>query len=159
MTPPSRGLCRLQSEPRLDRLAHQELLDLAGDGHGKFVDEFDVAGNLVVRDLSLTERADLVGRQGLAGSRPDPCAELLAVAIVCDSENLDVQNFRMTIKEFLDLARIEVLAATDHHVLDAADDVAIAFLIDDGDIAGVHPAIDVEYIGGLLALDPIAQHD
>src|SRR5713101_207700 len=155
----SRRLCRFQSEPRLDRLTHHELLDLAGDRHGKFVDEFDVAGNLVVRDLSLTERADLVGRQGLARARPDPCAELLAVAIVSYSENLDVQNLRMTIEEFLDFPGIEILAATDHHVLDAADDVAIALGIDDGDVAGVHPPLGVEHVGGLFPLIPIAQHD
>jgi hypothetical protein len=77
---PSRRLRRLQSELRLDLLAHHELLDLAVHRHGKFVDEFDVARNLVVRDLSLAERADLVGRQGLARARPDPGAELLAVA-------------------------------------------------------------------------------
>src|SRR5450755_3475550 len=98
----SRGLRRLQSEPRLDLLAHHELLDLAGDRHRKFVDEFDVARNLVVRVLSLAEAADLVGGQGLARARPDPCAELLAVAGVSDAENLDVQNLRMPIEEFLD---------------------------------------------------------
>src|SRR5450631_2888978 len=76
----SRGLRRLQSELRLDLFPHHELLDLAGDRHRKFVDEFDIARNLVVRDLSLAEAADLGGRQGLARARPDPGAELLAVA-------------------------------------------------------------------------------
>src|SRR5882724_7046518 len=65
----------------------------------------------------------------------------------------------MTIEEFLNFSRIKVLAAADHHVLDAADDVAIALGIDDGEVAGVHPAILVEHIGGFLALVPIAQHD
>jgi hypothetical protein len=46
----------------------------------------------------------------------------------------------MAVEEFLDLARIDVLAAADHHVLDAADDVAIALGVDGGEIAGVHPA-------------------
>ena len=65
----------------------------------------------------------------------------------------------MAVEEFLDLARIEVFAAADHHVLDAADDVAIAFGVDDGDVAGVHPTLGVEHVGGLFALVPIAQHD
>src|ERR1035437_8380757 len=132
MTPPSRRLGRLQSEPRLDRVAHQEFLDLAGDGHRKLVDEFDVARDLVVRDLPLTEAADLVGGQGLAGSRPDPGAELLAVGIVGDAEKLHVLNLRMAVEKFLDLARVEVFTAADHVGLDAADDVAIALLIEDG---------------------------
>src|SRR6185437_8393026 len=43
----SRRLRGFQPEPRLDRFAHQEFLDLAGDGHRKFVDEFDVTRDLV----------------------------------------------------------------------------------------------------------------
>ena len=79
-----------------------------------------------MRDLALAEGADLVGGQRLAGSRPDPGAELLAIAVVGDAEDLHVLDLRMAIEKFLDLARIEVFAAADHHVLDAADDVAIA---------------------------------
>jgi len=56
---------RLQSEPRLDRLAHHEFLNLAGDGHREFVDEFHVARNLVMRDLSLTETANVLSGQRL----------------------------------------------------------------------------------------------
>src|ERR1035438_7011269 len=70
----SRRFRRFQSEPRLDRLAHQEFLDLAGDGHRKFVDEFDVARDFIVRDLALAEAADLLGRERFARSRADPCA-------------------------------------------------------------------------------------
>src|ERR1700733_2842379 len=137
----SRRLGRLQPQSRLDGFAHHEFLDLAGDGHRKLVDEFDVARDLVVRDLALAEGAYLVGGQALAGPDADPGAQLLAVALVGDAENLHVLDLRMAIQEFLDLARIEVFAAADHQVLDAADDVAIAFVIDDGDIAGVHPAL------------------
>src|SRR6267378_2998967 len=63
--PPSRGLGRLQPEPRL-------------------------------------------GRQRLAGSRPDPRAEFLAVAVVGDAENLYVLNLGMAVEKLLDLARVEV---------------------------------------------------
>src|SRR5277367_3916421 len=128
---------RLQSEPRLHRLAHHEFLDLAGDGHREFVDEFHIARNLVVRDLSLTEAANLLGGQRLARPGPDPGTELLAIAIVGDAENLHVLNLGMTIEEFLDLAGIEIFAAADHHVLDAPDDIAVTLLIDDGDVAGM----------------------
>src|SRR5882724_2948674 len=91
----SRRLCRLQSKLRLDRVAHHELLDLSGDRHRKFVDELDIARDLVVRDLAVTEAANLVGGQRLAGSRPDPCAELLAVTIVGDAEDLNIQDLGM----------------------------------------------------------------
>ena len=45
-SPPS-----IRAAPR--PLAHHELLDLAGHGHREFVDEFDIARDLVVRDLAL----------------------------------------------------------------------------------------------------------
>src|SRR5260221_8364897 len=108
---PSRRLRRLQPEPGLDRVAHDEFLDLAGDGHREFVDEFDVARNLVVCDLALAEGADVVFRQRLAGSRPDPGAKLLTITIVGGAENLHVLNLRVTIQKFLDLARIEIFPA------------------------------------------------
>src|SRR6267154_3383818 len=38
----SRRLRRLQPELRLDRIAHQEFLNLAGHRHRKFVDELDI---------------------------------------------------------------------------------------------------------------------
>src|SRR5882672_12807507 len=156
---PSRGLCRLQSKLRLDRVAHHELLNLSGHRHRKFVDEFDVARDLVVRDLPVTEAANLVGGQRLAGSRPDPRAELLAVTIVGDAEDLNIQDLWMTKEKLLDLARVEVLTAADHHVLDAADDVAVALGIDDGDIAGAHPPLGIEHVGRLFGFVPIAEHD
>src|SRR6202042_3404189 len=99
--------------------------DLAGDGHREFVDEFDIARDLVVGDLAVAEVADIVWCQRLAGARADPGAELFAIAIVCDAENLHVLDFGMAIEKFLDLAWIQILAAADHHVLDAADDIAI----------------------------------
>ena len=60
---------------------------------------------------------------------------------------------------FLDLAREDVLAAADHHVLDAADDVAIALVVDGGEVARVHPAFGVDGFGGLFGIVPVANHD
>src|SRR4029079_9012373 len=123
------------------------------------IDEFDVTWNLVVGDLAVAEGAEALRGERLTPPGADPGGELLAAAIVRHSKDLDVLGFWMAVEEFLDLARIEVFAAADHHVLDAADDVAIAFRIDDGDVAGVHPALGVEHIGGLFCFVPIAQHD
>ena len=63
----SRRLRRLQSQPLLHRVAHHEFLDLSGHGHRKFVDELDVARDLVVGDLAIAEGAHLFRRQRLAG--------------------------------------------------------------------------------------------
>ena len=64
----------------------------------------------------------------------------------------------MAVEVFLDLARIDVFAAADDHVLDAADDVAVAVGIEGGQIAGVHPAGAVQRLGRALRIIPIAQH-
>ncbi len=149
----------LQPELLLDHVAHDELLHLAGHGHRKLGDELDVARDLVVGDLSLAEGTHLLRGQRLAGLDANPGAQLLAIAVVGDAEHLGVLDLRMLVEILLDLARIEVLAAADHHVLDAADDVAVALVVDGGEIAGVHPAAVVQHLGGLLRFVPVAQHD
>src|SRR5215831_8182299 len=133
------GLRSLQVEPRLDRLAHQEFLDLAGHGHREFVDEFHVVRDLVVCDLPVAEGTDLLGGQCFARANPDPGAELFAVTVVGYAKHLHVLDLGMAIEELLDLARIKVLAAADHHVLDAADDVAIALAVDRRQVTSLHP--------------------
>jgi hypothetical protein len=71
----------------------------------------------------------------------------------CTSLHLGV-----AVQELLDLARVDVLAAADHHVLDAADDVAVALVVDGGQVAGVHPAVGVDGLGGLFLVVPVAEH-
>ncbi len=58
-------------------------------------------------------------------------------------------------EELLDLARINVLAAADEHVLHPPDDVAITLRIDGGKVAGVHPAIGVDQLRGALGIVPV----
>src|SRR5262245_31459913 len=65
----------------------------------------------------------------------------------------------MAVQEFLDLPRIDVLTAPDHHVLDAADDVAVAVAVDRGEIAGMHPAAGIDRLRGFLHIVPVTLHD
>src|SRR5581483_9656418 len=150
----------LDLEPELaDRLlAHHELLDLAGDGHREFADEFDVARDLVVGDLALAELPDLLGRGALARPELDPGADLLAVPGIGHADHLHVLHLGMAVEEFLDLSRIDVLAAPDDHVLQAADDVDVALVIHGGEVAGMHPAAVVDCLLGLLLIVPVALH-
>src|ERR1700722_3408361 len=155
----SSGFGCLQPKAALGSLAHHELLDFSGDRHRKLVDEFDVTRNLVVGDLSLAEQADFFRAEGFAGTHPDPGAELFAISIIRNAEDLHVLDLWMPIQEFLDLPRIQVLAAANHHVLDAADDVAIALVVDHAEVAGVHPAAGVDHVGGPFRIAPVAEHD
>src|SRR5436190_13251376 len=155
----SGGLLPAQAELLYHLLAHQELLDLAGHRRRKAVDELDVARDLVMGDLSLAEGADLLGARRLAVAQANPGAELLAVARVGDADDLHILDLRVAVEELFDLARIDVLAAADHHVLDPADDVAIALRVDRCEVAGVHPAGRVNRLAGPLLIPPIAEHD
>src|SRR5262249_22657568 len=94
----SNRLLRLPPPLPLDGLAHQKLLDLPRDRHRKFVDEFHVVRNLVVRDLALTERANIVGGERFARTNPHPGAQLLAIAVVGDAEYLHVLDLGMAIQ-------------------------------------------------------------
>src|SRR5262249_437184 len=111
-----------------------------------------------MRDLALAEGADLLGIRRLAVAQTNPGAELLTVTRAGDGDRLDILDLGMTVKELFDLARINVLAAADHHVLDAADDVAIAFVVERGEIAGVHPSGSIDCLAGFLLVVPIAEH-
>jgi hypothetical protein len=53
----------------------------------------------------------------------------------------------MGVEKFLNLSRRNVLATTDDHIFDASDDVAVTLVVDRGQVARVHPARRVNYIG------------
>src|ERR1700730_1927384 len=143
--------CLLSAEAELvdHLLAHQELLDLAGHRRREAVDELDVARDLVMGDLALAKGADLFGARRLAVAQTNPGAELLAVARVGDADHLHILDLRVAIEELLDFAGIAVPAAGDHHVLDPADDVAIALRVDRREVAGVHPAGSIDRLARL----------
>ena len=62
-------------------------------------------------------------------------------------------------EELLDLARVQVLAAPDDHILDPADDPAIARLVQRREITGVHPAGGIDDLASPQIVPPIADHD
>ena len=75
-----------------------------------------------------------------------------------DTDDLHVRDVRVRVEELLDLARVDVLAAADHEVLDPADDVEVAVAVHGGQVAGVHPPRAVEDVSSLLRLVPVADH-
>src|SRR2546430_199820 len=81
---------------------------------------------------------------GGAGLELDPGHPLLAILLAGHADHLHVADRRMPVEEFLHLARIDVVAAADDHVLDAAHDVQIPVLVHRCEIAGVHPARGVD---------------
>src|SRR5438874_13837351 len=64
----------------------------------------------------------------------------------------------MAVEKLFHLARIDVLAAPDDHVLDPPDDVDVAVLIHGGQVAGMHPARPVDSLAGGFFVVPVAAH-
>src|SRR5260221_9659849 len=64
----------------------------------------------------------------------------------------------MQVEDLLDLAWVEVLAAADDHVLDAADDVQIALTIERSEIARVHPTLVVDRGARGRSILPVPGH-
>ena len=81
-------------------------------------------------------RAELVG--GDAGTRHqrDHGADLLAEDVVRHADDRGVDDIRVLEQHGLDLGAVDVLAAADHDVLGAVEDVDEALVVDPRDVAG-----------------------
>ena len=113
--------------------------------------------HLVVRDLAPAERGHVVRAERGALMRHDPGADLLAEPPVRDAEHLRLPDVGMAEEVILDLARIDVLAAADDHVLHTPDDAAEAVLVKRRQVAGMHPSVD-NALAGPLTVAPVAAH-
>src|SRR5206468_8945644 len=63
------------------------------------------------------------------------------------------------VQELLDLPRVDVLSTTDDHVFQPSDDVDVAVVAHDGEIARVHPARRVDGRRGRVRIAPVPEHD
>ncbi|MNT16146.1 hypothetical protein D3C72_1512350 [compost metagenome] len=64
----------------------------------------------------------------------------------------------MSSENVLDFGRVDVLAATDDHVLEPVDDEQITLLVHIGGVAGVQPTL-TQGVGGFFRFVPVALHD
>jgi hypothetical protein len=62
------------------------------------------------------------------------------------------------VEDLLDLARVDVVAAADDHVLLAVDDVQVPVVVGARDVAGVEPAAPLD-VGRRVVAAPVAGHD
>src|SRR4051794_19062908 len=63
----------------------------------------------------------------------------------------------MLVQRLFDLARVDVVSATNDQVFLAVDDVVVPIRVEDGDIAGGEPAIRDRLVGGFRQI-PIPLH-
>ena len=85
-----------------------------------------------MRDLTTTELANFVGCCSLPTPKHDPCTQLFAVLRVGYTDDLDILHLGVPVEKLFDLARIDVLAASNDHVLQAPHDIDVALLVHGG---------------------------
>ena len=82
---------------------------------------------------------------GWAPSRmAQPHHEFLAVLVIGYSDDLSVDYIGMGVEEFFDLAGVDVLATTNHHIFDAAGYFDESVLVHHREVATVNPAVGVD---------------
>eukprot|EP00162_Nutomonas_longa_P006844 comp17313_c0_seq1/m.29040 comp17313_c0_seq1/g.29040 ORF comp17313_c0_seq1/g.29040 comp17313_c0_seq1/m.29040 type:complete len:424 (+) comp17313_c0_seq1:223-1494(+) len=103
-----------------------------------------------------------VGLMGMLGAmlglQLDPGAQLFAVHGIIHTKHLRLIHEIILEDMLLNLARIQLLAAAAHHVLEPPDNVAVSILVQCRKIARVHPAIAVNALVGLALVAPVALH-
>src|SRR5206468_7927159 len=83
---------------------------------------------------------------------------LFAFARIRDANDGGFLDAREMIEHFFDLARVDVDAIDEKHVLLQVGNIKVAFLVLVTDVAGEQPAVGNSF-GGFLRLPPIAEHD
>ncbi len=78
-------------------LTHTELLYLARNRHGKFGGHLDVAGNLVMGDLTLAELPNLLFVSRFSGLEHHPGHDLFHEPLVGHADDLDVRYLRVAV--------------------------------------------------------------
>ena len=122
-----------RARPRSERLPEPTLQHLAVRLTGQLVDQLDRRRHLEVREVLATEVAQLVGRD--RRTRLDDRKELLSKTRVGDPEHRAVDDRRMPEQDVLDLARVHVHAASDHHVDRPVGEVEVAVVVEVADVA------------------------
>mmetsp|Transcript_37 Transcript_37/g.102 ORF Transcript_37/g.102 Transcript_37/m.102 type:complete len:227 (-) Transcript_37:156-836(-) len=136
-----RGLSRLlYIKFRAGPIPHPMLLDLACHGEEVVhrVNEEDIAGDLLVRNLAANPSADSFHVDGLRSARGalNDGAELLTELHIGNANHLALGNTFQLLYDLLNLSREEVLAASNHHVLLPANNAQVAVCIHRGLVPG-----------------------
>src|SRR5215210_978950 len=142
-------------------LRHLDLAleDLARRAHRKLVHEPDLPRVLVGGHLLLDVGLQLVLVDRLALLQHHRGAHLLAELVVRHADHGRLLDRRVLVQHLLDLARVDVVAATDDQVLLAVDDEEVAVLVHLGHVARAEPALLRDGLLVRVVTVPVALHD
>src|SRR5512142_2630249 len=114
------------------------LEDLPGGVARQLVDEHDLPGNLVVREVLLDVVLDLILAERCAVPQHDERLQALAELVVVNTDRGCLHDAFVRGEELLDLRREYVLAAEDDHLVVAAVDEQPSRAIEVADVARGH---------------------
>ncbi len=116
-------------------------------------------GVLVLRELSVEQALDLVGAHRAVLDEDDERDRHLAELVVRASDDGGLGDLRAVRQHGLDIGGIDVAAADDDHLLDAAGDHEHALVIEDARVARAKPAVVVKRLRGRVRVAPVLGHD
>ena len=142
-------------------LAQLVLHHFAGGVAGELVDEPEVAGAFVVGEALGAEREQRLVRERRAGLAHHERADVLAEHLVRHADDRGLLHVGVLEDHGLDVGGVDVVAAADDHVLDAARDVDEAVGVEVREVAGAQPAVGGPRRRGravvLVVLAPLAR--
>ena len=141
-------------------LADGEFLDLARAGQRitfarrttSWVSSAVTGGPAYVTRSSVTS----VAAAGIA--RPDECPDDFTPVVVRQADDGHLCDRRMLVEDLFDLGGEKILTAADDHVLEPADDPAVASLIHRRQVTGTQPSVGAQRLARLLGFVEVAGH-
>src|SRR5579884_276915 len=149
----------LQSQSLYCPFAQDKLLHFATGRHGIGVHELEIAWDLLMADLPLTELTQLLLRNYCSLSGTHHRKQLLTKESIRYSYDVHLSNFGMPQQELFDLAWEDVLAAANDHLFEATHDVEVALRIHRCQVPRVQPTLAINRCPGLRWHLVVADHD
>src|SRR5689334_3375653 len=135
-------------------IAQLSLQDLARGVPRQLVDHVVLLGALVAGDVVETAPVEC----GWIRASDDVGDDALAPVVVRHADDGNFRDRLIAEKDVLHLARVDVVAAGDDHVLRAVHQREVAVLVEAAEVAGVEPAV-AQGLGRRLGHVEVAGHD
>ena len=116
-------------------------------------------GYLYAATRSFVHALSSSGSSAAPGTRHHDRGDVLAEHLVRHADDGRFEDRRVLVQHLLDLARVDVVAAADDHLLLAIDEEQVAVLVEVAEITGGEPALAVDRGRRRVRVVPVAADD
>lgn len=143
----------------LQLIPNYKLLHLAWHSQRVIRHKFHVFRNFVKGNLlfAIVEDLALIQRTVIQIPHLNHCDWLLPELLVTDANDLGIENAVHLDQELLNLFGVDVLSASDNHILDASDYRKIPLFVNHSQISWFHPSVLYALLGGFFIF-PVVEH-